>query len=312
MSKYNELHDKFSNIATNKAGTKYERLTAIVFKILEKNNTVIHDMKLIGNTKVKHQIDVVINENESKKRILLECKDFDESGKKVGLGIIRNFFAVAEDIKPNKSIVVTCNGFTKEAKKYAKAKEIKLVILRKVKDEDLNKFIMQIAIDLDMVERSTPNVSFAINKEKDNKPKINTNIIQASYRNTNVFITNSHGRKQINEFISEIINNNKQTPQNDTVKISLTLYKTFINILDQGEFPLKRVSIEYKLIHHHKKINITPDKVAELILIGVNGSDLLIFDKDLRSYDIEEKTGKVFKVNNSFVKKIVNNSGESN
>lgn len=39
-------------------------------------------MKLIGNTKVKHQIDVVINENESKKRILLECKDFDESGKK--------------------------------------------------------------------------------------------------------------------------------------------------------------------------------------------------------------------------------------
>ncbi len=37
-------------------------------------------MKLIGNTKIKHQIDVGIEENGTKK-ILLECKGFDASGK---------------------------------------------------------------------------------------------------------------------------------------------------------------------------------------------------------------------------------------
>jgi hypothetical protein len=59
-SRYDELHDRYHAILTTKAGTRYERLAALVFKILEDRNVVIHDLKLIGDSSVAHQIDVSI------------------------------------------------------------------------------------------------------------------------------------------------------------------------------------------------------------------------------------------------------------
>ena len=92
-SSYDKLHDLHYEILTSKSGTRYERLTAFVFKALDKDNVVIHDLKLIGkDTEVKHQIDVIIEKNKKKRRVLVECKDFDISSNKVGLGIVRNFF----------------------------------------------------------------------------------------------------------------------------------------------------------------------------------------------------------------------------
>jgi len=79
-SKYDKLHDKYNTLLTQKSGTRYERLAAFVFKTLEKSDVVIHDLKLIGDTGVKHQIDVIIEKNCKKRRTLIECKDFDISG----------------------------------------------------------------------------------------------------------------------------------------------------------------------------------------------------------------------------------------
>ena len=68
-SKYDALHDKYHTAATRKAGNKYERLAALVFKVLEEKNTVIHDIKLTGSDPdVKHQIDVTVERNDGRKR----------------------------------------------------------------------------------------------------------------------------------------------------------------------------------------------------------------------------------------------------
>jgi hypothetical protein len=48
-SRYDELHDRYHALLTTKAGTRYEMLAAMVFKILEDKNIVIHDLKLVGD-----------------------------------------------------------------------------------------------------------------------------------------------------------------------------------------------------------------------------------------------------------------------
>jgi hypothetical protein len=104
---YDELHDRYNTILTTKGGTRYEILAAFVFKALEAQNTVIHDLSLVGESEVAHQIDVLF---ERKRRVLIECEDFDISGEKIGLDIIRNFRSVLEDTTADEGMVVTCNG----------------------------------------------------------------------------------------------------------------------------------------------------------------------------------------------------------
>jgi hypothetical protein len=162
-SRYDELHDKYTALLTTKSGTRYERLTAIVFKALQESHVVIHDVKLFGESEVPHQIDVSISVDGQARRVIIECKDFDLSGHKVGLEIVRNFWAVAEDTKPDQAIILTCNGFTRDAAKYAKAKGVKLAVLRTFEDSDWENRIKTIVVQL--IAISQVNHAMTINIE---------------------------------------------------------------------------------------------------------------------------------------------------
>ena len=147
-SKYDELHDRFFTILSTKAGTRYERLAALVFKRLHEQHAVIHDFKLIGASKVKHQIDVLLEIDGKSRRVLVECKDFDKAGKPVGLGIIRNFWAVIEDTHADEAFVVTCTRYTPPARRYATAKGIKLAVLRVLEDANWEGYIRSVKIQM--------------------------------------------------------------------------------------------------------------------------------------------------------------------
>jgi hypothetical protein len=60
----------------------------------------------------------------------------DISEDDVGIDVVRCFWAVVDDQKPDRGIIITCNGFTKDATIYAKHKGIKLAILRKFSEAD--------------------------------------------------------------------------------------------------------------------------------------------------------------------------------
>lgn len=107
-----------------KSGTKYERLAAIVFRLLTEQLTV-HDLRLKGDTGVPHQIDAVIGPEH--KRVLIEAKDYERT---VDLPIAVHFWGVVEDLKPDEAFIVTTRGFSGNATKYAKAKGIRLAVLR--------------------------------------------------------------------------------------------------------------------------------------------------------------------------------------
>ena len=119
-----------------KDGTKYERLTAIVFKILQENAYITHDVRLHGDGKdTKHQIDVTIASDPAQQaqRILVECKDYTP-GAKVGISEIRDFKGALLQLKPDRGIFVATTEYTRSARSYAREENITLVELRQFTD----------------------------------------------------------------------------------------------------------------------------------------------------------------------------------
>lgn len=135
-SRYDELHDRFFSTQSPKEGTRYERLAAVVLKSLSEQSVVIHDFRLRGDSTVKHQIDVLIEVGGMRKRTMIECKDFDKSGRLVGISVLRDFRSVVEDTNADEAFVLTCTGYTRPARKYAKAKGIKLAVMRVLEEKD--------------------------------------------------------------------------------------------------------------------------------------------------------------------------------
>lgn len=144
-----------------KAGTKYERLAAIVFHILTKETT-LHDLRLRGEVGVPHQIDAVVGDDH--KRILIEAKDYDRN---VDLPIVRDFSAVVEDLKPDQGFVVTTVGFSKNAVAWAEAKSLKLAIMRVPEgDEDWGNLVQRIEFELKMSVPSDPRMEWFVDESE--------------------------------------------------------------------------------------------------------------------------------------------------
>ncbi|MCZ2258263.1 restriction endonuclease [Sporosarcina sp. G11-34] len=119
-----------------KQGTKYGKLASVVIKTLNKNDVVIHDLTLRGDSKkTGHQIDVVVHSLGSNvsKGILIEWKDNDS---KVGISIVGDFFGAVSQINPDEAFVVTTKGYTKGARSFAEDEGIKLAMLRGFKEQD--------------------------------------------------------------------------------------------------------------------------------------------------------------------------------
>jgi hypothetical protein len=124
-------------------------------------------MELAGeHPEVKHQIDVTVEIAGKTRRVIIECKDFDISGEKVGLDIIRNFRSVIEDTKAAEGIVITCNGFTKDAQKYASSKSIKLAVLRLFQTRDMDGRIEKIVVGIISQQPSNPKASVLIGEDQ--------------------------------------------------------------------------------------------------------------------------------------------------
>jgi hypothetical protein len=158
------MSERMDNIYDNhiideklKTGTKYERLAAVVYKIFKEDDVVIHDLRLRGDGKTAvHQIDVTIEKQGNKKRILVECKDYDDV---VGIGIIRDFYGAVAQIKPDDAIVITTQGFTRGAVKFAKDENIKLAILKEFSEEDWEGRLRRLVLNMRMVFMDTPHIT---------------------------------------------------------------------------------------------------------------------------------------------------------
>lgn len=298
-SKYDALHDKYHTSATRKPGTKYERLAAFVFKMLEEKDTVIHDIRLTGSDQdVKHQIDVTVERRcGRKRRLLIECKDFDASAKKVGIGIVRDFRSVLEDTRADEGIILTCNGFTSQARKYAKSKDIKLCILRAFEESDMknriNKIVVQFVVQTTITERAA-----IVMDEESNE--IFVSQLQAAGVGQEgigiydpVFFVLDQTREQFCEFISSRIGQSDLWTITKDGRLAMPSNGWRLQVGGRTFVDFKGIIVDVRQEQEEEVLEVVSSRVAELILSGFADADLIIFGDQLEKYKIDVGSGNV-------------------
>lgn len=297
-SKYDELHDQFYSITTTKKGTRYERLTAFIFKELDESNCVIHDIKLIGESDVPHQIDVLVESDNKKKKILVECKDFDIGQKNVGISIIRDFNGVVSDVNPDEAFVVSTCGFSTYAKKYAKHHNIKLLVIRKFTDEDWQNRIGSINVNFYIITAGEPQVDIYVDEK--NKDFFNREMNNLGFdargisEDLPMFVEIYGQKKTFFSFLNELmLKNLPWQPESVSLSVSFSDKKLLIN---DNEVPIKGLKINFEAIIDSDSMTILANSIATMILSGFEENDLVITDKPFKNYLIDPETGEVSEV----------------
>jgi len=172
---YEDLYRELIQDHDQKRGTYYERLVAVVQKLLHQSDVVIHDIRLVGDdTGEKHQVDVIIEKNSVRKHCLFECKDFSERNayNKVGIGIVRGFFGLCDDVKPDLAAIVSCTGFSKPAIGYAlnkpfdRDKHIQLITIREFQEKDWENRIRAVILRLHIKQQKIPRIDIQVDKNR--------------------------------------------------------------------------------------------------------------------------------------------------
>jgi Restriction endonuclease len=296
-SSYDQLHDQYWQTSTPKAGTRYERLVAFVFKALNSKSQVVHDIKLIGASNVKHQIDVTITDGQSRKRILVECKDFDVSSNKVGLSIIRDFSAVVDDTKPDEAIVITCFGFTEDAQKFAKHKGIKLAVLREFLSPDWDGRVKRICVTMHIMHITEPKVSLRLS-DQTHIEKLQHDMAKEGmsglgiWKGQPVYLNLNDERIQINEFVERKSNGHPRDIPGP-VTLDVPLSGSTIEVNSCGGIPIEAMILEFEVVHADEYFEVSSNKIARLLIEGFDGKDIIIFEEDLKRLTIDENTGEV-------------------
>lgn len=298
-SRYDELHDHYHLILTTKSGTRYERLAALVFKALEQQNVVIHNLELKGEGEgVKHQIDVSIETGGVVRRIILECKDFDRSEDKVGLGIVRDFRSVIEDTGAEEGWIVTCNGFTADAAAYAKSKNIKLLVLRLFEESDWEGRIQKIVLGLHAIFATNHRIDLAISDADRVKlaAAMTSAGIEGGFHLTDpVFVVGPQTRAHFNSFVSEgarmFMPPMDECVEGQRVAFCLSSLGAGIEIAGQPPVPFDGVRGDFEIGIESHESEIVSQRVAEMLLQGFAGTDLVIFGDQLERYVIDSQTG---------------------
>jgi Restriction endonuclease len=153
-----------------KAGTKYERLAALVFQILDRASFVIHDVELRGPGKeAEHQIDVTVSDRSGqRRRVIVEAR---ERKKPVGLGQVRDFYGVVHQLGPDAAWIVSAAGFTADARQYARDEGIGLAVLRPAAEGEDNR-VKAIHFRGFMRVMGTPTITSWLAKDDDERDRL--------------------------------------------------------------------------------------------------------------------------------------------
>lgn len=115
-------------------GAEYEKFTQEIYNEILKNQSVKnidvkHNVKLVGKSGQRHQIDVYweYQYDNTTFKIAIECKNYNHT---VSIGKVRDFFGVLYDLEEVKGIMVTKKGYQEGAKKFGEHYGIDLMELR--------------------------------------------------------------------------------------------------------------------------------------------------------------------------------------
>jgi len=121
---------------TKLRGPPFERLVAAVQSKLDATADVEWNKRIRGKSGLSRQIDVAIKGRCGSAELLIAIEAKDYSRDLVSIELVEAFATKLDDIQANKGIMVTTNGYTRDALMVAQRLSIDTCILRPANDAD--------------------------------------------------------------------------------------------------------------------------------------------------------------------------------
>jgi len=143
---------------------KWKRFEKLVYEIQKSfagtTATVTHKDYIVGvDSQIEREIDISIKQQVAQFPILvvIDCKDYADP---VDVKSVEEFAGLADDVRANKGVMVSSNGFTPTAIRVAKNKDIDTLCLIDSKGVDWKTFIaVPLLIDDTSIEKYSLSVS---------------------------------------------------------------------------------------------------------------------------------------------------------
>lgn len=273
-----------------KHGTKYERLAALIYKIIDEQSTVIHDMKLRGPGKLaEHQIDVTISTpGQEQQRLIVECRDKNE-GNKIGQGEVRDFATVVRSLGA-KGLMLTTTGFTQGAENVAADEGIDLGTLTSFSEEDWEGRVKEVKV---LARMQLPSQIEANLGSPDPGSQLD---LREAVPGETIIRTPTEAVE-----LAVVVREALSTVSLDVegpVEIEREFSEGTVIELTTGNLAIRSVIVRATMTIYEYEMTVGPPGVPELILRSLDGMiDRVIVDRDLKRFvirpdgTVEERPG---------------------
>lgn len=251
----------------------------------------MHNVKLIGKSSQKHQIDVYweYQYDNTIFKIAIECKNYNHT---VSIGKVRDFFGVLYDLEEVKGIMVTKKGYQEGAKKYGEYYGIDLMELREPEDGEAIVAETTLTIDCSVRHRL-----FLIDEDWAKEHDLN---IQ-SYKQrldwlcspvcgkwinaTHIPLTTKEDkiRNSKGEIIADIRKLEDKLPENSKQDDDYVYpFEDAYVKTDCGDIKIKEFKFEYENYAETKKIKIDAHNITKAILKNAINKEVQLIGKNIR------------------------------
>lgn len=217
----------------------YEEITKQVYQVLGENNGVHikcygSECKVEGKSGVEHQIDVLTEHSDGLHTYLtaVECKYWN---KNINKDIIMKVAEIVEDTSLNKGVIVSKLGFTPDAVRFAKYKNIGLIELRELTDDDWKGRIKDIVVNINVIMPELTGFQIIMSED------VSTDLKPGKTRVDSLAIQQANGeRKPLKTFIDEFILELGDKEENEEFHKTYNLASDskLINLPTDSEIPI--------------------------------------------------------------------------
>lgn len=285
-----QVYDRNVSADKLKHGTKYEQLTAFVFQHLDRDSTVLHDVRLHGDGKATvHQIDVHVNRGSDSRRAIIECRD-KAPGNNVTLAEARSFATVVRHLGAI-GIMVTTTGFTTGAVKLAQDEGLELLTLRPFTDEDMTGRLKAIDVVLRVVMPVPVHVAVELAEPPPGGAADTSQVLPMDA----AIVSGSH-RAKLRDLLGDLMEVPLDgEPPSGQQERSRSFSPPVVLATDDGPLHIERLSVTYRVEQSEQTVRVDAGtRVAELLLQSLDESkDRVVWDRDLQSYLADPSTRRV-------------------
>ena len=277
-------------------GAEYEKFTQEIYNEILKNQSVKnidvkHNVKLVGKSGQRHQIDVYweYQYDNTTFKIAIECKNYNHT---VSIGKVRDFFGVLYDLEEVKGIMVTKKGYQEGAKKFGEHYGIDLMELRE--PEEGGAIVAETTLTIDCSVRHR---LFLIDEDWAKEHDLN---IQ-SYKQrldwlcspvcgkwinaTHIPLTTKEDktRNSKGEIIADIRKLEDKLPENSKQDDDYVYpFEDAYVKTDCGDIKIKEFKFEYENYAETKKIKIDAQNITKAILKNAINKEVQLIGKNIR------------------------------